>query len=166
MSVAVAAGKAQPEAAAVDIGLVVIGRAEALRLDGRIGRDPAEHPSKAIAAFEASADALRIELRGEVIPSEGEPVRGHPVVGEGEGRREIGRAGAGGAIHAGLEGIALAATQPLRQAPIGAAAGEGKAHHRIGGQAIVEAAGHATVRADTSWLPMTARSPLVRLLPP
>ena len=65
------------------------------------------------------------------------------MVGEGEGRREIGRAGTGGAVDAGLEGIALAATQPLRQAPIGAAAGEGKAHHRIGRQAIVEAAGHA-----------------------
>ena len=32
-----AAGKAQAKAAAIDIRLVVIGRAEALRLDGRIG---------------------------------------------------------------------------------------------------------------------------------
>ena len=107
------------------------------------GVNPAEHPAQAIAAFEASADALRIEFRGEVIAGEGEPVSRHPVVGEGEGRREIGRAGTGGAVHAGLEGVALAATQTLRQAPIGAAAGEGKAHHRIGRQAIVEAAGDA-----------------------
>ena len=116
---------------------------EALRLDRRVGRDPAEHPSEAIAAFEPPADALRIELRGEVVAGKGETVGRHPVVGEGEGRGEIGRAGLGRAVDAGLEGIALAAAQPLRQAPIGAAAGEGEAHHRIGREAIVEAAGHA-----------------------
>ena len=104
---------------------------------------PPKIQSEAIAAFEPPAVALRIEVRGQVVAGEGETVGRHPVIGEGEGRREIGRAGMGRAVHAGLEGIALAATQPLRQAPIGAAAGKRKAHHGIGRQAIVEAAGEA-----------------------
>src|SRR4029078_7436231 len=102
---------------------VVVGRAATLRLDCRIGRDPAEHPSKAITALEASADALRIELRGEGVAGEGEAVGRHPGVGECESCGEVGRAGTGGAIDAGLEGIAPATTQPLRQAPIGTTAG-------------------------------------------
>ena len=70
-------------------------------------------------------------------------------------------------IDAGLEGIALAAAQPLRQAPVGAAASKRNAHYRVGREPIVEAAGERpTVRAVRSWLPVTARSPLVRLLPP
>src|SRR4051812_865336 len=43
-----------------------------------------------------------------------------------------------------LEGIALAATKPLRQAPIGTAPGECETHHGIGCEAIVE----ATSKAD------------------
>ena len=44
--------EAEREAAAVDIGLVVAGRVEALRLDRRVRRDPAEDASETIAAFE------------------------------------------------------------------------------------------------------------------
>ena len=65
------------------------------------------------------------------------------MIGEGEGRGEIGRAVFGRAVDAGLEGIALAAAEPLRQAPIGAAAGKCEAHHGIGREAIIEAAGEA-----------------------
>ena len=100
---------------------------EALRLDRGVGRDPAVGRPEAIAAFEPPAVALRVEVGGQVV-AEGEAVGGHPVVGEGEGRGEISRAGFRGAVEAGLEGIALAAAQPLRQAPVGAAAGEREAH--------------------------------------
>ena len=65
------------------------------------------------------------------------------MIGEGEGRGEIGRAVFGRAVDAGLEGIALAAAEPLRQAPIGAAAGKREAHHGIGREAIIEAASEA-----------------------
>src|SRR6266550_7422252 len=46
-------------------------------------------------------------------------------------------------VDAALKGIALAAAQALRQAPIGPAAGEREAHHGVGGEAIIEAAGKA-----------------------
>jgi hypothetical protein len=52
--------------------------------------------------------------------AESEAVGRHPVIGEGEGRGEIGRAKFGGAVDARLEGIALAAAQPLPEAPVGA----------------------------------------------
>jgi len=46
---------------------------------------------------------------------DGEAVGRHPVIGEGEGRGEIGRAGFRRAVDAGLERIAPPAAQPLRQ---------------------------------------------------
>src|SRR5262245_17591859 len=61
------------------------------------------------------------------------------MVSEGEGSGEIGRAVFRRTIDAGLEGIALAATEPLRQAPVGAGAGEREAHHSVWREAIVEA---------------------------
>ena len=64
-----------------------------------------------------------IEVGGQMV-AEGEAVGGHPMVGEGEGGGEIDRPVFRSAIDAGLEGITLAAAKPLRQAPIGPAAGE------------------------------------------
>ncbi len=61
------------------------------------------------------------------------------MVGVGERGREIGRSPSRGAVEAGLERIALAATQPLRQAPIRAAAGEREADHAVAREMIVEA---------------------------
>jgi len=61
------------------------------------------------------------------VIADGDAVSRHPVIGEGEGRAEIGRTPAGRTVERGLEGIALTAAQPLRQAPIGAAAGEREA---------------------------------------
>jgi hypothetical protein len=68
----------------------------------------------------------------------GETVGRHPMIGEGEGRCEIGRAPARCAVDAGLEGIALAAAESLRQAPIGAGAGKREADDCTGRQMIVE----------------------------
>ena len=95
---------------------------------------------EAIAALDPPAVALRVKVGGQVVV-DGEAVSRHPVIGEGKGRGEIGRTPAGRAVEASLEGIALAAAQPLRQAPIGAATGEGETRHRIGCQAIIEASG-------------------------
>jgi hypothetical protein len=47
---------------------------------------------------------------------------------------------AGGAVDAGLKRVALSAAQPLRQVPVGAAAGKRDADDAIRGEAIVEAA--------------------------
>ena len=69
----------------------------------------------------------------------GEPVGGHPVISEGEGSGEVSRTRFRRAVDAGLEGIALAATEPLRQIPVGAGAGEREAHHSVWREAIVEA---------------------------
>ena len=103
---------------------------EALRLDCGVGRDAAVGHSETVAAFEPPAVALRAEVGGQVVAN-GEAVSRHPVIGEGECRGEVGRAGTRCAVDAGLEGIALAAAQPLRQAPIGAGAGEREAHHGV-----------------------------------
>src|SRR6516162_2720633 len=61
------------------------------------------------------------------------------MIGESKRRGEIGRTPAGRAVDAGLEGIAFAATQSLRHAPVGAAAGEGETGYRIGREVIIEA---------------------------
>ena len=60
------------------------------------------------------------------------------MVGEGQRRGEIGRTPARRAVDAGLERIALAAAQPLRQAPAGAAARECDADYAVAREMIVE----------------------------
>src|SRR6516164_7956298 len=65
------------------------------------------------------------------------------MIGEGEGRREIGRAVFRRAVDAGLERIALATAETVGQAPTGATAGEREADHRVGRDAIIEAAREA-----------------------
>src|SRR5262249_56853259 len=107
------------------------------------GQRAAIEGREAVAALDSAGDALRVEARGEMVAGKGEAVGRHPVIGVGEGGREIGRARACGAIDAGLEGIALAAAQPLGEAPVGAAAGERGSHHAVAGEMIVEAAGKA-----------------------
>jgi hypothetical protein len=90
---------------------------EVLRLDCGIGRDATPRHAEAVAAFKPPAVTLRIEVGAEMI-EDGKAVGRHPVIGEGEGRGEIGGAGFRRAVDAGLERIALPAAQPLRQAPI------------------------------------------------
>src|SRR5215831_15368056 len=116
------ASVAEGKAAADDIGLVVTRRAEALRLQRRVWRHPADHGCEAIAAFGAAAETLRGEVRGEMITEGGQAVSRHPMVGEGERTGEIPRTGAGDGVGAGLERVAPAAAEALRQVPIDAAA--------------------------------------------
>ena len=71
-------------------------------------------PPAAVAAFEPPAVALRVEVGGQVV-ADGEAVGRHPMISKGEGRGEISRAVFRRTIDAGLEGIALAAAQALRQ---------------------------------------------------
>ena len=63
------------------------------------------------------------------------------MVGIGEGGGEVGRPGFRRPVDAGLEGIALAGAEPLRQAPAGAGAGKCEARDGVGCQAIIEPAG-------------------------
>src|SRR5262249_7961836 len=93
---------------------------------------------EAIAALDAAAVRLRVEARGEVVAGKRETVGGHPMVGVGQGRGEIGRTPLRRAVDAGLERVALAAADPLREGPIGAAAGEREAHHRAGRETIIK----------------------------
>ena len=65
------------------------------------------------------------------------------MIGKGERRGEIGRTRAGRTVDAGLKGVALAATQPLRQAPIGAGAGERETRDRVGREVIIKTRGEA-----------------------
>src|SRR5262249_56625917 len=96
--------------------------------------------AEVVAVYAGAAVALRVEVGGEVV-ADGEAVGRHPMIGERKRRGEVGRTPAGRAVDAGLEGIALAAAQPLRQAPIGAAAGQREAHHGVGRETIIEAGG-------------------------
>ena len=120
----------QPEAAAGEIGLAVARRMEVLRLQRGIRRHPDDDAGDrhgiTIAAFEPRSVALADEGRPQLI-AERNAVGGEPVIGEGERGREIGRTGMRLGIDAGLEGIAAAAAQALRQSPVGAAAGEAEA---------------------------------------
>ena len=77
--------------AAIGVSLAVGGRAEALRLDRGIGRNPAVEGREAVAALDSAGDALRVEARGEMVAGKGEAVGRHPVIGVGEGAGEIGR---------------------------------------------------------------------------
>ena len=78
-----------------------------------------------------------------MVAGKGNAVGRHPVIGVGKGRREIERVPACHAVDAGLEGVALTAAQPLRQAPVGSSAGERHAHDGVAREAIVDAAGKA-----------------------
>ena len=67
VSVRVARTEGERKAVGDDAGLAVARRVEALRLDRRVGRDPAIGRREAIAAFEPPAVALRVEVRGQVV---------------------------------------------------------------------------------------------------
>src|SRR5262245_64728284 len=116
--------KSESKAAAGGIGLDIARRVERLRLDRRVAREPPVVGGKAIAAFYAPAERLRVDARGEMVAGKGEAVGRHPVVGEGKRGGEIGGTRTRRAIDAGLERIALAAADALRQGPVGAAAGK------------------------------------------
>ena len=130
--------EAERKAAAGEISLVETRHAEALRLHRRVGRDPANHGCEAIAAFGAAAEALRVEVRGEMVTEGDKAVGRHPMVGKSERTGEIPWAGAGGGVGANLERVAPAAAEALRQAPVGATAGEPKAGNGVGCEVIVE----------------------------
>ena len=69
------------------------------------------------------------------------------MIGEGQRAGDIGRTEPADAVDAGLEGVAAAGAERLRQTPIGAAAGERKAGHRVRREVIVHAAGEAESRS-------------------
>src|SRR5262249_53983097 len=85
-----------------------------------------------------------------MVAGKGEAVGRHPMVGEGQGRGDISRTPSRRAVEPGLERVALAAPQALRQAPIGAAAGERDAHHAVAREMIVEP-GRAAALATLHW---------------
>src|SRR5262245_13020357 len=129
---------AERKAAAGEIGLVVTRRAEALRLKCRVGCHPTDPGCEAIAALCAAAKALRVEVRSQMVTERGNAVGRHPMVGEGERTGDIPRTKAGSAVDTGLERVAPAAAKALRQAPIGATAGECKADNTVGREKIVD----------------------------
>src|SRR3989440_13009068 len=103
-----------------------------------MGGDPAVEGGDAVAALHAPAERLRVEAGGEMVAGKGEAVSRHPVIGEGERGGEIARPPLRRAVEAGLERIALAAAQSLRQVPIGTRAGPRAADDGARSQAIVE----------------------------
>jgi hypothetical protein len=86
-----------------------------------------------------------MEARGEVVAEGGEAVGRHPVIGVGDRGGEISGSQSGRGVDAGLERVAPAAAQRLRQRPIGAAAGEREAHDRIARRVKVDPGGDAGV---------------------
>src|SRR5262249_58245719 len=84
--------KAEREAAAGEVGLTIRRRVEALRLDRRVGREPAVDGGETIAAFDPRAEGLRVEARAEMVAGKGEAVGRHPVIGVGKRGGEIGGA--------------------------------------------------------------------------
>ena len=68
-------------------------------------------------------------------------------------------------IDTGLKRVAPSGAQPLRQRPVGAAAGEPETEIDVGRRSIVHAAGKAEVVGVTLFEP-TAGSPFLWLVPP
>src|SRR5262249_2010260 len=163
--------EAQPETAAAEIGLAVARSMERLRLKSGVRRnlEPtyARWHDEAIAALKASTKAFAGELRGERI-TEREAVGGEPVAGEGKGCRNVSRTKIALAVDANLERIASATAEALRQAPIGAAAGEREPCQRVWRKMIIHAAGKTVVacgdivRADDRIAVAGARAPETR----
>jgi hypothetical protein len=67
------------------------------------------------------------------------------VIGESEVACDIERTEACHAIDAGLEGVAPAAAESLRETPIGAAAGKREARNGVRREVIIQAAGIAII---------------------
>src|SRR5262249_40544412 len=105
------------------------------------GADLAPH-DKAVAAFEAGTVALAVETCAELI-AEHRAVRREPAIGERERGGEVSGTPVGHAIDAGAKGIASADAEPLRQVPVGAAAGQREADDGGGRVVIVQATGKA-----------------------
>ena len=151
---AVACVVVQAEAAQDLVRFAIAWRVEGLRLHRRIGGNPAEEGSKAPAALEASAIALRTKARCEVIAGKSEAVSRKPVLGKGERAGKVGGTVARDAVEAGLEGVAVAAPQSVGKPPIREPAGQRHAQCRARPDAIIDAARIAArarrhvVRAD------------------
>src|SRR5262249_59559622 len=105
----------ESKAATGDVGFAVGRCVEALRLHCGIGYYSANQCCEAIAALESSAEALRIEVSGEVVTEGGVAVRRHPVIGKSKRPSEIGRSPSGCRVSTDLEGIASSAAETLRQ---------------------------------------------------
>src|SRR5664280_2269371 len=133
----------EPKAAAGDIGFAIAGDVEALRLQGRIGRKSDHRRRETVAALEAPADAVRVEVGRELVAGDGNTVGRYPVRRIGERTGEISRARSRQAVDAGLESIALAAAEPVRQAPVSAGATEREADLGVGRKPVVETCGDA-----------------------
>ena len=122
-----AARKGEAQAIAGHVCLNKRGYVEGLHLHGRIGGDGENRPAKMITGLGSSAIAVRIEVRRKFEP-EHLTVRPHPVLRIAERGGEISGAEIGDAVQAYLEHVAVPAPQPLRDAPVGAAAAERKTH--------------------------------------
>ncbi len=85
-----------------------------------------------ITGLGSSAIAVRIEVRRKGFQPEHFTVRPHPVLRIAERGGEISWAEIGDAVHAYLEHVAVPAPEPLRDAPVGAAAAERKTHYSVG----------------------------------
>ena len=88
-------------------------------------REPAEHGREAVAALDPPAQRLRIKTCGEMVAGKGKAIRRHPMIGEREGRGEIGRARARCTVNARLKGIALAAASSVLNDSVSQRSGRG-----------------------------------------
>src|SRR5262249_37405825 len=126
-----AARKGKAQASAGHVCLNERGYLEGLRLHGRIGGDGENRPAKMITGLGSSAIAGRIEVRRKFEP-EPRTARSHPVLRIAERGGEISGAEIGDAVPACLDHVAVPAPEPLRDAPVGAAAAERKTHYSVG----------------------------------
>ena len=116
---------------------------EVLELNGTIRRHrECRRRCIAITAFEPRPVALAGEAGVELIAERAAAGR-EPVIGEGNCAGDVSRAEPADAIGAGLQRVAVSTTERIRQAPIGAGAGERKARHRVGREMIIHPAGEA-----------------------
>src|SRR5262249_43908821 len=111
---------------------------------GRIGGDGENRPAKMVTGLGSSAIAVRIEVRRKGFEPGHVTTRPHPVLRIAERGGEISWAEIGDAVHACLEHVAVPAPEPLRDAPVGAAAAERKTHYGVGRQLIIETGGTST----------------------
>src|SRR4051794_15566155 len=125
------------EAAAAWIALAVGRRVEILPLQCCIRRECAESRSHAIATLQTSAEAFSRKARGEMIARKGVTVGGQPVLRVGKRGGDIRRTTMHSAVDTRLECIRSAGSQSLGQGPSGTRAGERKAHHQAGRDAII-----------------------------
>jgi hypothetical protein len=102
----------------------------------------------AIAALQPRTVALAVEI-GVELTAKRRAIGRDPVIGEGKRAPDIGRSEIADAVDAGLQRIAAPGAERIRQSPIGAAAGQRKAHDGVRADVIIHAGGKAErVRRD------------------